>query len=99
MVRLVSTIIRDVRGKVINPGEEFEVDEGSARVLVASGQATPTKKDAAPAAPASTPDVAKADAAAKADTTAKAAPAKSSTEVKPLTLQDANPAPNQGEYG
>lgn len=86
-MKLVTKIPRRVAGRDLQPGDEFEVDDKTARVLVQSGhaEAVPEKPKAAPAAqPAPAPAVKASEPAAKA-----------STEVKPMTLAD---APNQGEY-
>jgi hypothetical protein len=90
MVKLVSKILRNVGGRTVKPGEEFEVDDRVGAVLVESGHAEAVKAAAAAqAAPAPkeapAPEVAKPAAAAP----------KASTEVKPMSTAD---GPNQGEY-
>jgi hypothetical protein len=89
MVKLVSNILRNVGGRTIKPGEEFEVDDRTAAVLVESGHAEAIKAAAAKDA-AAAPDPAKADAVKATPAAAKAA-----TEVKPMSTAD---GPNQGEY-
>lgn len=79
MVKLVTKISRSVAGRVLEPGDEFEVDEGTARVLVQSGHAD------------------EAATQAKTERAAEAPKPKASTEVKPVSIQQAE-QPQSGEY-
>lgn len=88
-MKLVTKIPRRVAGRDLKPGDEFEVDDGTARVLVQSGhaEAIAEKPKAAPAAPAPAAPATKPEPVAT----------KASTEVKPMTLAE-QPQPAAGEY-